>query len=103
MKALSFQWIERLLESAFVSLAEGYDPAVRLEMFHEGAAEFALGAHLGLAARLDLANTVYGPAFRCDSVAAQGAVERPRRRLNKVAAVCLAEATRNRPRKDEGR
>jgi hypothetical protein len=66
------------LDSARVLLAEGHDPTISLVMLHDGAAEFALRAPLGVAAQLAVEETAHGPVFRRHRIAPPSAVAAPR-------------------------
>ena len=52
------------LDAARALIGRGADPSVILEMWHDGAAQCALRARLGVAAALDVRETPNGPAFR---------------------------------------
>lgn len=66
-----------LLDAARVLLDEGHDPTTVLEMWREGATEFALRAQLGAAEKLTVEESAHGPVFRTHRKASRGAVGAP--------------------------
>jgi hypothetical protein len=104
----TFAWVSRqpLVDGARIHIRLGCDTKSRVEMWHEGAAEFALRSTIGLSAGLTVEESSHGPVFRSHRTASPSAVDVPPVDQNEQPAIppprCMARCRTVRAPQDLG-